>query len=313
MQLFVLSSKLASIDSYQQLLEARITALEALISSTAHNHNIVRFEPKDVTSYYNDGTLWQRLAGTNGFSKYEDIYAGDYFKMSKGAITCKDSYQGSTGTDYVTIVEIRYCNDGDTPLNKDVLVCVAGKGTTNYKNHFGRHRMNASNTTVGGYWSSEMVQEVLGLPCTTAVATPVTINEKLFNEFGTHLQTSRELVSTSMDATQVAGQLASSAAMQQKGVTDRWDWKSMQATLMSEIEVYGSISFSSSGYDNGNACKQFAAFLQDKRFINNGTSYYWLKNLASATLFCDCNSNGSAYCSFANYADCGVRPRFLLA
>jgi hypothetical protein len=265
-----------------------------------------------ATSYYNDGTLWQRLAGTNGFSKYEDIYAGDYFKMSKGAITCKDSSQGTVGTDYVTIVEIRYWEDGDTPLNKDVLVCVAGKGTTRYPNHFGQHRMNATNTTAGGYWNSEMVQDVLGLPCTTAVATPVTINEKLFNEFGTHLQTSREYVSMSVDATQVAGQLASMSGTQTKGVADSWAWQSVQATLMSEIEVYGSISFSSSGYDNGNGCTQFAAFQQDKRFINSITSYYWLKSVASATYFCLCGS-GIASCVDAGFAGFFVRPRFLLA
>ena len=48
---------------------------------TAGFHNsIVR--GKDITSYYEDGTLWDRIAGTNGFRPYEELYLGDYFIMS---------------------------------------------------------------------------------------------------------------------------------------------------------------------------------------------------------------------------------------
>ena len=54
---------------------------EALTNATSHN--IPRLIPKDITSYVTDGTLWKRLAGTDGYALFEDIYVGDYFKMSR--------------------------------------------------------------------------------------------------------------------------------------------------------------------------------------------------------------------------------------
>ena len=54
---------------------------EALTNATSHN--IPRLIPKDITRYIADGTLWKRLAGTNGYALFEDIYVGDYFKMSR--------------------------------------------------------------------------------------------------------------------------------------------------------------------------------------------------------------------------------------
>lgn len=45
------------------------------------NHNIPRNVPKDITTYYTDGSLWSRIAGTDGYSLMEDIYVGDFFQM----------------------------------------------------------------------------------------------------------------------------------------------------------------------------------------------------------------------------------------
>ena len=51
--------------------------------ATALSHNIPRLVPKDITAYITDGTFWKRLAGTDGYALFEDIYCGDYFKMSR--------------------------------------------------------------------------------------------------------------------------------------------------------------------------------------------------------------------------------------
>lgn len=56
-----------------------------------------------------------------------------------------------------------------------------------------------------------------------------------------------------------------------------------QAILMSEIEVYGSIVWSSSGYDTGNANHQFELFANSKSAINNRSAWYWLKDIASSS------------------------------
>ena len=34
---------------------------------------------KDITNIWNEGSLFKRLHGTDGFSKLEDLYVGDYF------------------------------------------------------------------------------------------------------------------------------------------------------------------------------------------------------------------------------------------
>ena len=53
----------------------------SIFDTAAFHNSIVR--GKDITSYYTDGTLWSRIAGTNGFRPYEDLYLGDYFKMNR--------------------------------------------------------------------------------------------------------------------------------------------------------------------------------------------------------------------------------------
>lgn len=127
------------------------------------NHNVPRLVPKDITSYYNDGSLWNRLNGTGGYSLYQDIYVGDYFQMSR-VISAKnpDSTQQLNGTDWVTIASIGgLAHNGDNmDLTPNHLVMVPGKGFGGTQ-HFGRSRMNPTNTTVGGYKESEMNTTVL--------------------------------------------------------------------------------------------------------------------------------------------------------
>ena len=81
---------------------------------------------------------------------------------------------------------------------------------------------------------------------------------------------------------------------------------------MSEIEVYGSIAWSSSGYDTGTANRQLTLFAFSKQAQNNRSAYWWLKDIASAPLFCYVSRRGEANYDSAieeNY----VRPRFIIA
>ena len=82
---------------------------------------------------------------------------------------------------------------------------------------------------------------------------------------------------------------------------------------MSEIEVYGSIVWSSSGYDTGNANRQLPLFAFSKEAQNNRSSYWWLKDVASAAAFCDVSGLGDADSYSAGSASRYVRPRFTIA
>ena len=279
--------------------------------ATALSHNIPRLVPKDITAYITDGTFWKRLAGTNGYALFEDIYVGDYFKMSRPISAYERTGQHqTTGSQYVTIAGLdTMMNNGDqgSVVNYHHAVMVAGQGFGGTQ-HFGRSRMNATDTTEGGYKASEMNTLVLGeVTSTGSTAADATINQQLYAEFGSHLKTTRELVSNAVNATGY-NRYGSST-----GCASNWEWISAQAILMSEIEVYGSIVWSSSGYDTGNANRQLPLFAFSKQAQSNRSAYWWLKDIASAAVFCAASHDGVATDDSASGANNYVRPRFIIA
>lgn len=271
-----------------------------------HN-NCPRF--KDITSYYRDGTLWKRLQGTDGFSLFEDIFVGDYFQMSRpiSAYERTGQYQ-ATGSDWVTIAGIdSLAGNGDNiDMSYHHLVMVPGKGDGGTQ-HFGRSRMNSSHTTAGGYKNSEMNTTTIGAVTSSgATGAQATINQQLYAEFGSHLKTTRELITNAVNSAYY------NRCGQASGAASAWEWASMQAILMSEIEVYGSEVWSSSGYDTGNAWPQLPLFRLSKKAANNRSSYYWLKSVSSASSFCYVYGIGNAGDTGAGSANRYVRPRFVL-
>ena len=274
-------------------------------------HNIPRLVPKDITAYITDGTFWKRLAGTDGYALFEDIYVGDYFKMSRAISAYERTGQHQiTGSQYVTIAGLdTMMNNGDqvNVVNYHHAVMVAGQGFGGTQ-HFGRSRMNATDTTEGGYKASEMNTLVLGeVTSTGSTAADATINQQLYAEFGSHLKTTRELVSFRLNAT---GYNRFGSAT---GCASNWEFISAQAILMSEVEVYGATVWSSSGFDTGNANVQLPLFAFSKQAQNNRTALYWLKDVANAADFCSANNSGNGYCSRASSASVYVRPRFIIA
>lgn len=282
----------------------------AAFASQQMTHNIPRLTPKDITSYYSDGTLWQRLNGSNGFSLFEDIYVGDYIKMSR-AISAPnpDSSLQLTGSQYVTIagIDSLWGNGDNISMAYHHLVMVPGQGFGGTQ-HFGRSRMNPTNTTVGGYKGSEMNTTVIGEAVSAgSTATGATVNQQLYAEFGSHLKTTRELVSSAINASGY-NRFGTSG-----GCSNSWEWISAQAILLSEVELYGSIVWSSSAYDTGTANHQFELFRHSKQAVNNRTAWYWLKDVASASDFCGCHGSGFARYFSASSAGGSVRPRFVIA
>jgi hypothetical protein len=273
-------------------------------------HNAPRLAPKDITAYITDGTFWKRLAGTDGYALFEDIYVGDYFAMSRAisAYERTGQYQ-TTGSQYVTIAGLdTMMNNGDqgSGITYHHAVMVAGQGFGGTQ-HFGRSRMNATNTTEGGYKASEMNTLVLGdVVSAGSTAANATINQQLYAEFGAHLKTTRELVTKAINA---AGYNRFGSAT---GCASDWEWISAQAILMSETECYGSIAWSSSGCDTGNANRQLPLFAFSKSAQNNHSAYYWLKDIASAACFCNASSDGRSDYYAAGTARICVRPRFIL-
>ena len=278
-----------------------LSALQTLVEF----YNIPRVTPKDITPYWTDGTLWNRIAGSSGYKPYDDIHVGDYIDMGR-TVTCPESYDGTVGSQYITVASCGgFYGNGDTGITYPHIIMVPGKGFGGTQ-HFGRHAMHAS-TPHPGYVSSDMNQSVLGPVVTEgSIATGATINQQLYYIFGSHLKTIRSLLATSISSS-LYNRFGSAG-----GASSGWGWQSVQTRLMSEIEVYGSIAWSSSGYDTGDANHQFELFRFSKSAVNNRSAYYWLKDAASSSNFCNCDNNGNSNYSAArgnNY----VRPCFVLS
>lgn len=295
--------------TFQKLATSNKTILGAIndLNSVAY-HNIPRIVPKDITSYYNDGSLWKRLEGSDGYSLFEDLFVGDYFKMSRPISAPNPVAEHQlTGSQYVTIASLGgLAGNGDKSASDKWAVMVPGAGFGGTQ-HFGRSRMNPTDTTEGAYKGSEMNTKVIGAVATTgSTAEGATINQQLYAEFGTHLKTTRELITNSINATGI-NRLGATT-----GCSNKYEWLSMQAVLMSEIEVCGSCIFSSSGYDTGAANHQLELFVFSKNAINNRSAWYFLKDVASTSQFCRCNDRGVSDYNGASDANGYVRPRFVI-
>ena len=153
-----------------------------------------------------------------------------------------------------------------------------------------------------------MNQSVLG-PIVTegSITTGATINQQLYYIFGSHLKTIKSLLATAMSSS-LYNRFGSAG-----GASSGWGWQSVQTRLMSEIEVYGSIAWSSSGYDTGDANHQFELFRFSKSAVNNRSAYYWLKDAASSSDFCYCSNFGYSSCISAAGGTFYVRPCFVLS
>ena len=283
------------------------------IQDRLSNHNIPRYINgvlgKDITSYVADGSLWKRLNGTDGYSLFEDVYVGDRIHMSR-AVTCPDSYDGTTGSDWVTIAGIDTLSGNGDSISMDYhhLVMVPGNGELG-KQHFGRHRMHSDMTSLTiGYTGTEMHNDVLGAVVSAgSTASGATINQQLYAEFGSHLKTTSELLTNAKSNT-LTNRFGSAG-----GASSGWTWTNCQAVLMGEVEAYGSVVWSSSGHDTGSAKTRLPLFAFSTKALNNRSAYWWLKDIASASHFCLVGSYGDALYGSANRTDYYVRPRFVLA
>ena len=251
------------------------------------DHNSI-YQKKDITAWFRSGELWTRIA-----NDFDGIYPGQYFDCGK-TITANGSSE--TGTSMILIVGCNVHWNANGEMRYNHITCVP-------VTHFGVAHMNPSDTSVGGYWSSDMNQSIIGGVATSGGGK--TINSQLFGVFGSHLKTSTELLSKAID------ERGYNRFGTTTGCSSNWDWHPVQAVLMSEIEVYGSTVWSSSGFDTGTANVQMPAFrFNTNDMIPNGT-YYWLKDVSASNTFCNARDYGYAGSNYASDADY-VRPRFIL-
>ena len=252
-------------DSTLKLLSGETVLSEVTIEAVAP------YERKDITSRI--GELSAAIASGNP-EKY-DFREGYYFTGASGYEYILSSYCHFHGqVNSYAVIKDRHWG-----------VIVNTKKT---------HAWNSSGKTTGGYSASELdaylQDEVL-----TNVKSDLTA---LFgDDWSNHLIANNKLLSNAVDETHYNRFGTAS------GAASSWTWfNGRYIVAPSEIEIYGSIVWSSSGYDTGEACHPLQAF---QRFRFNellGDNHAWLRDVATASDACLAHNFGIAYPEKASYA-----------
>ena len=247
-------------------------------------HNGI-FRGKNITSYYTDGSLWNRVAGTNGYDLFEDLYIGDYFTTGSATIN------GTTKTWYWQIAGFdTRLNVGETSVSSHHLVVVPCTSNGQGADVICSMQMYASTPFTTSYGGSlPHAKMIEGGDIATGLSAI----------FGTHLKTSSELICTANDTS---------------GNGTSWSWQTCYATLLSETEVYGAPLWgvSTNGYDKGMDSRGQLPLFRLKPSLMSTRSYnLWLRSVCSASGFADVNNRGYAGDNTATNSY-GIRPRFLI-
>ena len=249
---------------------------------TAENlgfHNSI-FRGKDVTEYLtSEYSLYDRISdGT-----FTDLYVGDYVVANNitwriaGFDIHYNKGNGNTSTD-----QARY---------KHHAVIVPDTNLTTNK-------MNTSATTSGGYIGSYMYKTVLPSVLSTYI-TPV---------FGNHVLTYYSYLNNSVNTSAI-----NRTGGDTKGSSNGWTGvASRKVDLMNEVQIFGSIIWTSSGYETGVDNIQFPLFrLKPEFIVEKNKSWYWLKNVTSSSWFAAVYNDGNNDFGNANRSG-GVRPYFYI-
>ena len=217
---------------------------------------------------------------------FEDLFVGDYIKQNN--ITRRIA-----GFDL-------YLHKGDIELTKHHAIIVPDKRLTDC-------RMKASDTTVNGYRNSSGCDYTMTEVLNTYI-TPV---------FGNHVIEIRNLLTRGINETGYNRYGTNS------GCSNEVRWYSRKVDLMNEVQVFGSIIWSSSGYDIGSDNCQLPLFRLAPEFIadrsyenlhqdeNPELTWYWLRDIASASSYAGVDTYGNSSGYPASKA-AGVRPYFYI-
>ena len=258
------------------------------------------YRGKDITYLYKNGELYKQIQDCS----FDDIYVGDYIKTNKNGheviwlIADLNNYLHSGYTD------LDECHATIIPAmpfkNEKMNELLDGKNTTGVvdKELTLQTKDNQTRTDIGAYVGSKMKQETL----------KAILDDYITPVFNDHIIEYTNLLADQMDTSR-SNQLGVTT-----GASSSWAWYDSKLDLMSEVNVYGSTVWSSSGYDIGIDNRQYAIFKLKPEFLNSyGTSRfnYWLKAVVSFANFTQVRSDGYANATYASSL-LGIRPRFLI-
>ena len=275
------TSTLTSATDVQAALDDLYSAAATYDLTAANSgfHNSI-FRGKDVTEYLtSEYSLYDRISdGT-----FTDLYVGDYI-VANGITWRIAGFDMRYGKGY-------YTDDTNQAGVKHHAVIVPDTNLTSAQ-------MNTSNTTSGGYAGSAMYTTTLPTVLSTYI-TPV---------FGDHVLTYYAAYSSSVNTSAV-----NRTGGETPGASNQMIWVgSRKVDLMNEIQVFGTIIWSSSGYDIAYDNVQFPLFrLKPEFIVEENKSCYLLRDVVSSFLFAYVDEFGSSY-NYPAGSSGGVRPCFYI-
>ncbi len=278
-------------EEYQEYLEAGV------------NERRNTYRGKDITYLYDNQKLYDQI----GNCTFDDIYVGDYFTTNKGQevtwlIADLNNYLHSGDKD-ITSGNYPKQNGGGLMTCHATIIPATTLGTS---------KMNTTNSTgivddvtgeMIGYGKGAYVGSYM-----KNVTLPSVLENYIKPVFGDHVIKTRNLLADAMvnDRSNQHGV--------NTGASSSWNWYDSELDLMSEVNVFGTTVFSSSGYDIGIDNREYAIFSLKPEFINsyNGTCFWWwLKAVTSLTYFAYVSESGFAGGTIAS-GQLSIRPRFLI-
>lgn len=247
-----------------------LVVVSSAIQDNAASHNAFYVE-EDITDMYNDGTFTRNVE--NG--TFKDIFPGMYITKTYTAA----GIESNITEDFVVGDLDYFMYSGDTELKTHHALVLMKNGNKTIK------KMNASDTTSGGYVGSEM--------WTTTVPVYSTAVENAFGS--SHIVSHGEWLTNNVNTSAVSKDYTGLT-----GATSGCTWADVKFNLMNNNMVYGSQIISSSYYDVGNRMQQIAAMRHNSNLkighLGKGgaRSGYWLSDVVS--------SSGFAYAGYSGYA-----------
>ena len=220
------------------------------------------FMGRNLTERFNSGDLYAKIAD----GSFHDMFVGDYFVKSIGGANKTCRFAG---------FNLYKSSDRNYP-NHVVIVP---------DEHFGEAKMNDTNTVVGAYKNSKIRKNIIP-----------SINTSLTTAFGSdHLVTLKDYITSDVNSS-----IASPGYRGWSTVSSSIELLDSIADLMSEINVYGSRVWSSSGHDCGIPVGQFPLFRLAPQYINPSRFSWWLRDINQSTDFCIVGDAGNVFCYYAS-------------
>lgn len=216
---------------------------------------------------------------------FHDMFIGDYFQINgSNYVIAGINYKHLHGDITSLGNHLLLMPDRFSKLEDGTLMRSDGKTT---------HYMNDTDTTAGGFANTKLYNTYMP-----------SIQRKLETDFGSHLLTFREAVSTHVD---------------ESGAPDQAEWRDAKLSIPNETMVYGAPlngnNKHGSWYNVGDDVVQLPLFrLNPDELTNYRDMAFWLRDIHSASEFAIANGNGfgCAYWDSASNPWHGVRAFFLI-